>query len=82
MVENHSPDRVMWQFDMYRQIPPSTLIDYQQVLTYRKNKYTSVIGEGQNVDLAQYYWWAQDEPELPITEERLYDYVQHYIYIE
>jgi hypothetical protein len=45
------------------------------VLIYRKNKHTSGGGEGQNVD------WTQDEPELPITESRLYDFVQHYTYM-
>jgi hypothetical protein len=30
---------------------------------------------------AQYYWWVHDEPELPITDERLYDYAQHYVYM-
>jgi hypothetical protein len=30
---------------------------------------------------AQYYWWAQNEPELLITESRPYDYAQHYTYM-
>jgi hypothetical protein len=43
--------------------------------------YTLGDGEGQNIDLAPYYWRAQDEPELPITEARTYDYAQHYAYM-
>jgi hypothetical protein len=78
MVENHYPDRVMRQFGLFQQAPLPTPIDYQQVLTYRKNKHTSGDGEGQNVDWAQYYWWAQDEPELPIT--RPYNYAQLYVH--
>jgi hypothetical protein len=78
MVENHYPDRVMRQFSLFQQVPPPALIDYQQVPTYRNNKHTSGGGEGQHVDWAQYYWWAQDEPELSITESRSYDYAQHY----
>jgi hypothetical protein len=50
MVKNHYPDRVMRQFNLFQQIPPATPIDYQQVLTYRKNKHTLGGGEGQNVD--------------------------------
>jgi hypothetical protein len=46
-----------------------------------KNKHISGGGEGQNVDWAQYYWRAQDEPELPITESRPYDFTQHYTYM-
>jgi hypothetical protein len=38
-------------------------------------------GEVQNVDWTQYYLWAQDEPELPITEAWPYDYAQHYAYM-
>jgi hypothetical protein len=38
------------------------------VLTYRKNKHTSGGDERHNVDWTRYYWWAQDEPELPIME--------------
>jgi hypothetical protein len=81
MVENHYPDRVMRQFGLFQQVPPLAPIDYQQVLTYRKNKHTSGGSEGQNVDWTQYYWWAQDEPKLPITESRPYDYVQYYTYM-
>jgi hypothetical protein len=79
MVDNHYPDRVMRQFGLFQQVPPPTPI--QQVLTYRKNKHTSGGGEVQNVDWAQYYWWALDEPELPITELQPYDYVQYYTYM-
>jgi hypothetical protein len=67
MVENHYPDRVMWRFNLFQRVPPPALIDYQQVPSYRKNKHTSGGGEG-HVDWAQYYWWAQNEPELPIKE--------------
>jgi hypothetical protein len=56
-------------------------IDYQQILTYCKDKHTSGGGEGQNIDWAEYYWWAQDDPELPITKSRPYDYAQHYTYM-
>jgi hypothetical protein len=66
---------------LFQQVPPPTPIDYQRMLTYRKYKHTSGDGEGQNVDWAQYYWWAQNEPELPITESRPYDYAQHYTYM-
>jgi hypothetical protein len=52
-----------------------------RILRYRKNKHTSGGGEGQNVDWAQYYWWARNEPELPIIEVRPYDYAQYYIYM-
>jgi hypothetical protein len=52
MVENHYPDRVMQQFNLFQQVPPPTSIDYQQVLMYRKNKHTLGGGEGQNVDWA------------------------------
>jgi hypothetical protein len=58
MVENHYLDRVMWQFGLFQQVPPPAPIDYQQVLTYRKNKHTSGGGEVQNIDWAQYYWCA------------------------
>jgi hypothetical protein len=75
IVENHYPDRVMWQFNLFQQIPPPAPIDYQQVPTYRKNKHTSGGGEEQNVD------WAQDEAELSITKTRPYDYAQHYTYM-
>jgi hypothetical protein len=78
MVENHYPDRVMRQFGLFQQVPPPAPIDYQQILTYRKDKHTSGGDEGQNIDWAEYYWWAQNEPELPITESRPYDYAQHY----
>jgi hypothetical protein len=81
MVENHYPDRVMRQFGLFQQVPPPAPIDYQQILTYRKDKHTSGGGKGQNIDWAEYYWWAQDEPELPITESRPYDYAQHYTYM-
>jgi hypothetical protein len=81
MVENHYSDRVMRQFGIFQQVHSPAPIDYQQVLTYRKNKHTSGCGEWQNIDWAQYYWWAQDEPELPITESRPYDYAQHYTYM-
>jgi hypothetical protein len=81
MVENHNSDRVMRQFGLFQQVHPPAPIDYQQVLTYRKNKHTSGGGEGKNIDWVQYYWWAQDEPELPITESRPYDYAQHYMYM-
>jgi hypothetical protein len=74
MVENHYPYRVIWQFDLFQQVPPPAPIDYQQVLTYRKNKHTSGGCKKQNVDWAQYYWLAQDELKLPITESRPYDY--------
>jgi hypothetical protein len=74
MVENHYPDRVMRLFNLFQQIPLPAPIDYQQVLTYHKNKHTSGDCEGQNMDWAQYYWWAQDESELSITEARLYDF--------
>jgi hypothetical protein len=74
MVENHYPDRVMRQFNFFQQIPPLAPINYQQVLTYRKNKHTSRYDEGKNMDWAQYYWLAHDESELPITEVRLYDF--------
>jgi hypothetical protein len=55
MVENHYPDRVMRQFIFFQQVPPPAPIDYQQVLAYRKNKYTSGDDEWQNVDWARYY---------------------------
>jgi hypothetical protein len=74
MVENHYPDRVMRLFNLFQQIPLPAPIDYQQVLTYHKNKHTSGDCEGQNMDWAQYYWWAQDESELSITEARSYDF--------
>jgi hypothetical protein len=82
MVENHYPDRVMRQFNLYQQTPLPAPIDYQQVLMYRKNKHTLGGGEERNVDWAQYYWWVQDEPELSITEVRPYNYAQHYVYME
>jgi hypothetical protein len=50
MVENHYPDIVTRQFNLFQQVPPSTPIDYQQVVTYRKNKHTSGGSEGPNVD--------------------------------
>jgi hypothetical protein len=81
IVENNYRDRVMRQFNIFQQVPPPVPIDYQQVLTYRKNKHTSGGGEGHNVNWVQYYWWAQDELELPITESRPYDYAQHYTYM-
>jgi hypothetical protein len=68
MVENHYQDRVIRQFNLFQQIPPPAPIDYQQVLTYRKNKHTSRGGEEQIMNWVLYYWWANDEPELPITE--------------
>jgi hypothetical protein len=40
MVENHYPDKVMQQFNLFQQVPPPTLINYQQVLTYHKNKHS------------------------------------------
>jgi hypothetical protein len=52
MVENHYPDRVMRQFIFFQQVLPPAPIDYQKVLTYRKNKHTSGGGEGQNMDWA------------------------------
>jgi hypothetical protein len=64
MVKNYYSDRVMRQFGLFQQVPPPAPINYQQVLTYRKNKHTSGGGEGQNVNWAQYYWWAQDEPRV------------------
>jgi hypothetical protein len=82
MVENHYPDRVVRQFGLFQQVPPPALINYKQMLTYCKYKHMSGGGERQNVDWAQYYWWAQNEPELPITESRPYDYAQHYTYKE
>jgi hypothetical protein len=82
MVENCYSDRVMRQFGLFQQVPPPASIDYQQILTYRKDKHTSGGGEGQNIDWAEYYWWAQDEPKLPITESRPYDYAQYYTYME
>jgi hypothetical protein len=81
MIENHYPDRVMQQFNLFQQVPPSAPINYQQVLTYHKNKHTSGGSEGHNVDWAQYYWWAQDEPKLPIAESRPYDFAQYYTYM-
>jgi hypothetical protein len=81
MVENHYPNRVMRQFNLFQQVLLPAPIDYQQVLTYRKNKHTSRGGKGQNMDWAQFYWWAQDEPKLPITESRQYDFAQHYTYM-
>jgi hypothetical protein len=36
IVENHYPDRVMRQFDLFQQVPPPAPIDYQQVLTYQE----------------------------------------------
>jgi hypothetical protein len=50
MIENHYPDRVMRQFNLYQQVPPSILIPYKYMLTYHINKHTSEGGEGQNVD--------------------------------
>jgi hypothetical protein len=50
MVENPYPDRVMRQFGLFQQVPSPTSINYQHVLTYRKNKHTSGGGEVQNVD--------------------------------
>jgi hypothetical protein len=41
-----------------QQVPPPALIDYQQILTYRKDKHTSGGGKGKNIDWAEYYWWA------------------------
>jgi hypothetical protein len=81
MVKNHYPNRVMRRFNLFQQIPPPAPINYQQVLTYRKNKHTSGGGEGQKVDWAQYYWWPQDEPEPSIKESRLYDFAQDYAYM-
>jgi hypothetical protein len=81
MVDNHYPDRVMQQFGLFQRVPPPAPIDYQQILTYRKDKHTLGGGEGQNIDWVEYYWWEQDEPELPITESRPYDYAQHYTYM-
>jgi hypothetical protein len=81
MVENHYPDRVIGQCGFFQQVPLLAPINYQQVLTYRKNKHTSGGGEGQNIDWAQYYWWAQDEPKLSITESRPYDFAQHYMFM-
>jgi hypothetical protein len=81
MVENFYSDRVMRQFGLFQQVPPPAPIDYQQILTYRKDKHTSGGGEGQNIDWTEYYWWAQDEPKLPITESRPYDYAQYYTYM-
>jgi hypothetical protein len=40
----------MRQFSLFKQVHPLAPIDYQQVLTYRKNKLTSGGGEGQNID--------------------------------
>jgi hypothetical protein len=71
----------MRQFNLFQKVPPPASIDYQQVLMYRKNKNTSGGGEGQNIDWAQYYWWAYGEPELPIKESRPYDLAEHYTYM-
>jgi hypothetical protein len=38
-------------------------------------------GERHNVHWTRYYLWAQNTLGLPITEERLYHYAQHYIYM-
>jgi hypothetical protein len=45
MIANHYQDRVMRQFNLSQQVSPLAPIDYQQVLTYRKNKHTSGGGE-------------------------------------
>jgi hypothetical protein len=74
MVENHYLDKVIRQFNLFQHIPPPAPINYQQVLTYRKNKHTMGGGEWQNMDWVQYYWWAHDEAELPIMESRPYDF--------
>jgi hypothetical protein len=29
----------------------------------------------------KYYWWAQDEPELPIIETWPYDFAEHFVYM-
>jgi hypothetical protein len=29
----------------------------------------------------KYYLWAHDDPELPITETRLYNFAEHFVYM-
>jgi hypothetical protein len=39
-------------------------------------------GEGQNLNWEAYYHWAINEPELSIMKSRLYDHVEHVLYMD
>jgi hypothetical protein len=78
MVENHYLDMVMCQLNLYQHVPSSVLIPYEHILTYRTNKHTFGGGEGQNMDWEKYYWRTQDEPDLPVTETRPYNFAEHF----
>jgi hypothetical protein len=63
------------------QVPSLTLINYAQVLIYRKNKRMSGVMKAKIWTEKKYYWWTQDEPELPIMETRPYDYAALYVHV-